>query len=111
MTKTCIAIVTAAGLGLAAGASAAADNGESKAQAGAVTSDRFDRLDRNHDGFLSRDEANDARELDTRFSELDTNNDGKLSREEYEALGAGSRSATGATTRPPATRASEGAGK
>lgn len=56
--------------------------------------DNFDRLDRNHDGYVSRDEAKDAPELQTRFSELDVNNDGKLSREEYDAL---NRSASGAT--------------
>ena len=59
------------------------------------SAERFDHLDRNRDGFISRDEAKDAPELQTRFSELDTNNDGKLSREEYDAL---NRSASGATT-------------
>ena len=60
-----------------------------KVNAGSGASGRrgnFDRLDRNRDGYISRDEANDAPELQTRFSELDTNNDGKLSREEYDAL-------------------------
>jgi Ca2+-binding EF-hand superfamily protein len=47
---------------------------------------RFKELDRNADGFVSRDEGRDAEELNTRFSELDTNNDGKLSREEYVVL-------------------------
>ena len=61
-------------------------------------SQRFDMLDRNRDGYISRDEAKDADELQTRFSELDTNNDGKLSREEYDALdNHGSRGAVGAT--------------
>lgn len=50
---------------------------------------RFAELDRNHDGFLSREEAKDAPELDTRFSELDVNNDGKLSRAEYRVVAAG----------------------
>ena len=57
----------------------------------------FERLDKNGDGFISRDEAKDAAELNTRFSELDKNNDGKLSREEYDALDTGTRGATGAT--------------
>jgi EF hand domain-containing protein len=57
----------------------------------------FDRLDRNHDGYISRDEANNAAELNTRFSELDKNNDGKLSRDEYNAIHAGKRGASGAT--------------
>ena len=65
--------------------------------AGTSSSDRFDRIDRNHDGYISRDEAKDASELDTRFSELDRNNDGKLSREEYNALSSGSSGASGAT--------------
>ena len=56
---------------------------------------RFDALDKNHDGFISRDEAKDATELDTRFSELDVNNDGKLSRDEYNAVNASARGATG----------------
>src|SRR3954468_6173206 len=33
---------------------------------------RFEALDKNHDGFVSRDEAKDAEELNTRFSELDS---------------------------------------
>lgn len=47
---------------------------------------RFNDLDRNGDGFVSRDEGRDAEELNTRFSELDANNDGKLSRDEYAVL-------------------------
>ena len=47
---------------------------------------RFKSLDRNGDGFVSRDEARDAEELNTRFSELDVNNDGKLSNDEYAVL-------------------------
>jgi len=47
---------------------------------------RFQRLDTNSDGYVSRAEGKDAEELNTRFSELDVNNDGKLSREEYATL-------------------------
>ncbi|HUQ74518.1 MAG TPA: hypothetical protein VM183_07315 [Burkholderiales bacterium] len=57
----------------------------------AGTPARFDSLDRNADGFVSRDEAKDAEELHTRFSELDANNDGKLTREEYGVLARESR--------------------
>jgi Ca2+-binding EF-hand superfamily protein len=74
-------------------ASAQADKGKArkevdqKASSGSsVFLTGFDRLDRNRDGYVSRDEAKDAPELQTRFSELDTNNDGKLSREEYDVL-------------------------
>jgi hypothetical protein len=65
---------------------------------------RFDQLDRNRDDFLSRDEANDAPELNTRFSELDANNDGKLSRAEYRVVSAGE-----AQTLPGAPTAASGA--
>jgi Ca2+-binding EF-hand superfamily protein len=65
---------------------------------------RFDELDRNRDGSLSRDEAAEARELDTRFSELDANNDGKLSRDEYRVVTAGERQ-----TLPGAASAASGA--
>jgi hypothetical protein len=64
-------------------------------QPGTISSSNFDRLDRNGDGYISRDEAKDAPELQTRFSELDTNNDGKLSREEYDALNSSASGATG----------------
>jgi hypothetical protein len=59
---------------------------------------RFEALDKNHDGFVSRDEAKDADELNTRFSELDVNNDGKLSREEYNAVSKSARGAAGSTS-------------
>jgi hypothetical protein len=54
----------------------------------------FKRLDRNEDGFISRDEAKDATELQGRFAELDKDNDGKISASEMRALDSG-RSATG----------------
>ncbi|MBV9191593.1 MAG: hypothetical protein JO292_12145 [Betaproteobacteria bacterium] len=72
--------------------------GKGGSTAGATSNrGRFEALDQNHDGFISRDEAKDAPELNTRFSELDANNDGKLSREEYNAMHAKTRGASGAT--------------
>jgi hypothetical protein len=59
---------------------------------------RFDALDKNHDGYISRDEATDASELNTRFTELDSNNDGKLSHDEYNALNKAARGATGGSS-------------
>jgi hypothetical protein len=96
-------------LGLAAvwsaGTTAADAARDERAKAPESTDVRFDALDRNHDGFLSRDEANEAHELDTRFSELDANNDGKLSREEYRVVGAGETAtlpgAPSAASEPP----------
>jgi len=67
----------------------------SRASTGASASG-FDRLDENRDGFISRDEARDANELNTRFTELDANNDGKLSRDEYNVVHRGSAGATSA---------------
>ena len=73
-----------------------ASGGEHSASGRSASRD-FERLDKNHDGYISRDEAKDASELNTRFTELDRNNDGKLSRDEYSALNESSRGATGTT--------------
>jgi len=54
----------------------------------------FERLDKNQDGFVTRDEARDATELQGRFAELDKDNDGKISRGEMRALDS-ERSAAG----------------
>ena len=52
----------------------------------------FSAIDRNNDGYISRDEARDAT-WNTRFSELDKDNDGRLSQSEFDAMDA----AAGAT--------------
>lgn len=77
MLSTLLFAAIAALIGLATPARAADDAGSDA---------RFNDLDRNGDGFVSRDEGRDADELNTRFSELDANNDGKLSRDEYAVL-------------------------
>ena len=79
-----------------------ASGGEHSASGRSASRD-FERLDKNHDGYISRDEAKDASELNTRFTELDANNDGKLSREEYNGVNAGARGATGSTADSTAT--------
>jgi len=86
MIKTLIAVAVAGAFALPVAAAPSASDDT-----------RFDQLDKNHDGFISRDEAKDAAELNTRFTELDKNNDNKLTREEYEAVNADTRGATGAT--------------
>ena len=53
----------------------------------------FSALDRNNDGYISRDEARDV-PWSNRFSELDKDNDGRLSRSEFEAMGGAARGAT-----------------
>ena len=57
----------------------------------------FDRLDKNQDGFVTRDEARDATELQGRFAELDKDNDGKISRAEMRGLDNDRRSAAGSS--------------
>ena len=67
-------------------------SGRTSSGATAASGALFSRLDRNNDGFVSRDEAKDATELQGRFTELDRNNDGKISAEEMRGLD-GDRSA------------------
>ena len=62
--------------------------GTTAAIAGATPSDRsprFDRLDNNADGKLSRAEAAARPELAQKFEQLDANKDGFLSRDELTA--------------------------
>jgi hypothetical protein len=107
--KTLIALAVAA-FAVPVAASAAGDNPAAPQSGGA-----FDRLDANHDGYVSRDEARNANELNARFSEFDRDNNGMLSRQEYNAVEAdqraqghgpgrpGHRSAAGATSEERAT--------
>ena len=87
------------------GAPRSSTSGMDRAAGATTQRGRFEALDKNHDGYVSRDEAKDASELNTRFSELDVNNDGMLSRDEYNALSKSARGATG-----PANRALGSAG-
>jgi hypothetical protein len=67
---------------------------EAEAAATARTSDWFDKLDLNKDGYVTQDEIRQARDtrrekmheaFDQRFEEADTNSDGKLSMDEVQA--------------------------
>lgn len=63
-----------------------------KAEAGASAKGGFAGIDKNNDGYISRDEAKDAT-WENRFTELDKDNDNRLSQSEFNAM----QSATGAT--------------
>lgn len=47
---------------------------------------RFEELDRNWDGFLSRDEVAKAAQVAARFDKFDINRDGRLDRDEFRTL-------------------------
>lgn len=49
----------------------------------------FEKLDKNKDGIVSKDEAKGDSGVKKNFSKWDTNKDGKLSKAEYEAGQAG----------------------
>lgn len=53
----------------------------------------FGGMDRNNDGYISREEAKDAT-WSNRFSELDKDNDGRISQSEFNVLGAGAGAST-----------------
>jgi hypothetical protein len=102
--KTLVVTAAAAAFALPFAASADNDKPKSEKAAGSAASGRatgsaalFDRLDRNRDGFVTRDEARDATELQGRFAEMDKDNDGKISRGEMRALDNERRGAAGAT--------------
>jgi hypothetical protein len=77
------------------GGSPAASPAAPVSDAAAGASGGFSGIDRNTDGYVSRDEAREER-WSNRFSELDRDNDGRLSEAEYNTLSADS--AAGATT-------------
>jgi len=78
--NTWVAFAVTAALALPFAAQAADDM--AKSDGGAET--MFKSLDKNKDGFLSRDEVKGTPH-DQDFAKLDKNNDGKLSREEHAA--------------------------
>jgi hypothetical protein len=64
-----------------------------------IAPDAFDQFDKNHDGFISREEATGTN-LANDFDKLDTNQDGKLSPDEI----------TGSATHGPGRAGSPGIG-
>ena len=86
-------------------------NAGSAAGASGAAAGSFSALDRNSDGYVSREEARNA-QWSNRFSELDKDNDGRLSPSEYNAMGSGagvSSSTGGAVTSPGSAGGSTGA--
>jgi Ca2+-binding EF-hand superfamily protein len=69
------ALFGAVSLALAAGSAFAADKPKS----------RFDKLDANNDGAITKAEAAGSPQVSKNFEHADKNNDGKLSRAEYRA--------------------------
>ena len=62
----------------------------------------FAAVDRNNDGYLSRDEAREST-WNSRFSELDKDNDGRISQSEFSALGAAGGASLDKDARSPST--------
>ena len=74
-------LIGASAIALAMGSAFAADN---KAKSAKTDNDPgFNKLDKDHDGYLSRTEAAGNPQLAKRFKEADKDGDGKLSRKEY----------------------------
>ena len=77
--------------------------GVDRSGAGASAPSGFATIDRNNDGYISREEARDAT-WSNRFTELDKDNDGRLSASEFDALGSGAAgSSAGKDANSPST--------
>ena len=111
--KTIIALAVAAAFAVPAAAqtSSGTDKPSSSAQgsasdkhkseAGGTAPGGFAGMDKNNDGYISRDEAKDV-SWSNRFTELDKDNDGRLSRSEFDAM-QGAAGATGRDASSPST--------
>ena len=63
----------------------------------------FAAVDRNNDGYLSRDEAREST-WNSRFSELDKDNDGRISQSEFNAMGSSTTGGMGGSVGPGGTQ-------
>ena len=79
-----------------------ASYGTQDRSAAGATAGGFSSMDRNGDGYISRDEARDAT-WNSRFSELDKDNDGRLSADEFGALGSAAGATVDKDARSPST--------
>lgn len=100
-TRTISALILGAAFTLPLTVSAAGGDsarGSSAAPEKSTSSMNFERLDKNSDGYVSRDEAKGNKSVESSFRGLDKNNDGKLSRSELNsssAVGSGAAGAQG----------------
>ena len=78
------------------------DRQAGKESAAGATAGGFSAMDRNSDGYISREEARDAT-WSNRFTELDKDNDGRLSQGEFSALGGAAGATADKDTRSPST--------
>jgi hypothetical protein len=93
--KTVIALAIAAAFAapVAAQTSSGTDNRVTGGTNAPAAASGFSALDRNNDGYISRDEAREAA-WSNRFTEFDKDNDDRLSRSEFDAM----QAAAGAST-------------
>jgi hypothetical protein len=82
--KLLIAAVFALPLAAYAGGDKASSGSTASASASTDATEMFKALDKNNDGFISREEAKGSPH-EKEFDKLDKNGDGKLSREEHAA--------------------------
>ena len=69
-----------------AGGGASASRGNVPVQQGQTRAQKFDQLDKNHDGTISRAEAEASPELVLIFVDTDTNADGSISAVEFQVV-------------------------
>jgi len=93
-----VAAQTSSGTDKPSGTARGTASDKHKSEAGGTAPGGFAGIDKNNDGYLSRDEAKDAA-WSNRFSELDKDNDGRLSKSEFDALSGAATGAAGATGR------------
>jgi hypothetical protein len=100
--KTIIALAIAGAFAMPVAAQTSSGTDKHKSEAGGTAPGGFAGIDKNSDGYISRDEAKDAA-WSNRFTELDKDNDGRLSRSEFDALGTTAAGASGRDASSPST--------
>lgn len=101
-----VALLLCPGFSRGAEPQAAAGEAGSGASAAAPAASLFSRLDRNKDGYLSREELGSDEAKNRNWIAVDRDRDGRISRSEFNLVGVPSATrqpsaAAGASTRPP----------